>query len=187
MAPRTESDLGLDRGHRRGHDRRMPAEDGASVAVQARASALAALLAPYSDPDLPGRLLDVPPEVAAEALELLDADLGTARPNRVQPPMQWLVRQAAALDGRLTGGLVRGRTFLRLDGVQVPAAAARELAARAAGAWPSHGGTPSALQGAVAEAWVSWTAQEPTWVGVGTDLLATPWSLEVTVVGLWWD
>ncbi|MGY1887751.1 hypothetical protein ACI799_20835 [Blastococcus sp. SYSU DS0753] len=165
----------------------MPAEDGTPGSARTRTPALVELLDPYIDRDLPGQLLDVPPQIAVAALGLLDRELGTARPNGVQPPMQWLVAQAAALGGRLNGGLVRERAFLRLDGIQVPAGVARELAARTAGAWPAHGASPSALEAAVAEGWVSWTARDHAWVGVGTELHTAPWPGEVAVVGLWWD
>ena len=65
--------------------------------------------------------MDVPPEVAARALELLPADLAAARLNLVAPPMTWLVAQAAELSGgRLTGALTAGRGLVVFDGIQVP-------------------------------------------------------------------
>jgi hypothetical protein len=56
-------------------------------------TALAALLAPYSDPDFQqiGRLVDVPPAVAERALQLLLPEQRTAGLNMTRPPMVWLV------------------------------------------------------------------------------------------------
>jgi hypothetical protein len=74
--------------------------------VSAPASdALSALLAAYLDPHLAsaGRLLDVPPPVAAQALDLLPPDLAATRLNLVRPPMTWLVEQARQVGGRLVG------------------------------------------------------------------------------------
>jgi hypothetical protein len=90
----------------------------------APADALTTLLAPYADPALPGRLLDLPPwPIAARALELLPADLAAARLN-VQPPMICLVAQAADLHGRLVGSHTPGRALVVFDGIPVDAAAA---------------------------------------------------------------
>jgi hypothetical protein len=63
------------------------------------AEALTALLSRYVDPALEqtGRLVDVPPAVAARYLRLLPADLVGARLNLVQPPMTWLVALTAEL------------------------------------------------------------------------------------------
>src|SRR4051794_25110007 len=84
---------------------------------------LAALLAPYADPDPDlasvGRLVDVPPAVAAAAPEYLSADARGARPNGTQPAMTWLAAQAAELDGRLVGSLVPGRVLVRFDSIQL--------------------------------------------------------------------
>ncbi len=145
--------------------------------------ALAALLAPYSDPGLAaaGRLVDVPADVGAAALQHLPADLRDARLNGTQPAMTWLVAQAAELDGRLVGSLVPGRAFVRIDGIQVGREVARPLATRIAAE------VTGALETAVAEAWVSWTAQEPVWTGGGTDLLNAELPPGAAVVGLWWD
>jgi hypothetical protein len=157
--------------------------------VTDRARALTALLAPYADPDLQqvGRFVDVPPAVAAHALQLLLPEQRSARPNLMQPPMEWLVEQARELDGWLVGSLAVGRSYARLDGVQVPAATARELAARVATAWPGTADRTDALTAAVAEAWPSWTATHPTWTGTGTDLLDAQLPPDTAVVGLWWD
>lgn len=156
---------------------------------QARAEDLAALLEPYADPNpgQAGRLLDVPPGVAAAALELLPEDLPVARLNGTQPPMRDLTALATEFGGRLIGGLMPGRTFVRFDGVQVSAAAARELAVRVAAEWPATPEWPGALESAVAEAWASWTSARATWEGVGTDLLTMPPPAGTAVVGLWWD
>jgi hypothetical protein len=154
------------------------------------AEALTALLAAYLDPDLrpAGRLVDVPPSVAAQALELLPLDLPAARLNLVQPPMSWLVAQAAALaGGRLVGSLTAGRGLVVIDGIQADAAAAHPLAVRVAEAWPATGELPGALDSATAEAWTSWEATTPIWAGLGTDLLSSPLSDDAAVVGLWWD
>jgi hypothetical protein len=153
----------------------------------AAADALAALLAPYADSALPGRLVDVPPDVAARALDLLPPDLRTARLNLSQPPMAWLVATAAELGGRLVGALEPGRSFARLDGVQVDAALARPLAERVAAAWPESDAAPAALPAATAEAWNSWTAEWPIWSGLGTDLLRAPLPPDAAVLGLVWD
>lgn len=153
----------------------------------AAAEALAALLAPYADPALPGRLVDVPPDVAERALDLLPSDLWTARLNLSQPPMAWLVDTAAELGGRLVGALEPGRSFARLDGVQVDAALTRPLAERVAAAWPEIDDAPAALPAATAEAWNSWTAAWPIWSGIGTDLLGAPLPPDAAVLGLVWD
>jgi hypothetical protein len=156
-------------------------------ARDAAADALTALLVPFADPALPGRLVDVPPDVAARTLHLLPSDMRTARLNLSQPPMAWLVATAAELDGRLVGSLEPGRAFARLDGVQVDAALARTLAERVAAAWPDTTGAPAALPAATAEAWTSWTAAWPIWSGIGTDLLHAPLPPDAAVLGLVWD
>ena len=110
------------------------------------ADALTALLAQYGDPApaQAARLLHVPPPVAARALELLPADLPTARLNLVRPPMTWLADQAAQLGGRLVGSLTAERGLVTFDGIQVDAATAPELAARVAADWPAAGNLPAA-------------------------------------------
>jgi hypothetical protein len=154
------------------------------------AGALDALLRPYADPDPQqvGRLIDVPPAVAAKALAHLPADLAEARLNMVQPPMRWLVQVAAEVGGRLVGALAPGRAAVRFDGLQVDVAAARRLAELVAGAWPDKPDAPAALFAAVAEAWPSWSAgEQPMWTGIGTDLLTQDLPPGAAVVGLWWD
>jgi hypothetical protein len=150
--------------------------------------ALAALLDPYADPDPQqvGRLIDVPPAVAEQVLQLLLPDQRTTRPNMTQPPMGWLVEQARDLDGRLVGSLAAGRAYARFDGIQVAAAVAGELAARVAAAWPGTADSADALAAAVAEGWHSWTATDPTWTGSGTDLLTDPLPPDTAIIGLWW-
>src|SRR3954470_15585700 len=147
--------------------------------------ALTALLAPYADPDPDlasvGRLVDVPPAVAAAALEYLPTDARDARPNGTQPAMTWLAAQAAELDGRLVGSLVPGRGFVRFDGIQLGHERGCVLARRI----DAEG--PGALEAAVAEAWSSWEAERPVWTGVGTDLLDGELPAGAAVVGLWWD
>jgi len=147
--------------------------------------ALTALLAPYADrdPDLAaaGRLVDVPPAVAAAVLEYLPADARGARSNGAQPAMTWLAAQAAELDGRLVGSLVPGRLFVRFDGIQLGRERVRALARRI------DAEVPGALQTAVAEAWSGWDAELPVWTGVGTDLLNGELPGGAVVVGLWWD
>jgi hypothetical protein len=159
------------------------------MSTPATALALAELLAPYADPDprQGARLVDVPPAVAAAALDLLPAELGTGRPNGIQPPARWLVTAATDLDGRLVGSLVPGHSVVRFDGVQVPVAAARTLAGRVAEAWPATPDVPGALDAGVAEAWASWAADAPAlWIGNGEGLL-TRLPPDAAVVGLWWD
>ncbi|MGY1838434.1 MULTISPECIES: hypothetical protein [unclassified Modestobacter] len=151
------------------------------------AEELRALLCGYADPDQATRLLDVPPAVADRALQHLPADLAAARLNRVQPPMTWLVEQASHLGARLVGSLTPGRGLVVFDGIQVEVASARTLAERIAGAWPATGDAPGALEAAVAEAWPSWAAPEPTWTGAGPALLVGPWPAGTVAVGLWWD
>ena len=151
------------------------------------AAALGALLAPYADPTLPGRLLDVPAPVGARAQAQLPADLAAARINLVRPSMTWLVEQAGQLGARLVGALNPGRGLVAFDGIQLEAVHARTLAERVVAAWPATGDIPGALEVAVAEAWTSWTALEPTWTGAGTDLLTGPVPASAGVVGLWWD
>jgi hypothetical protein len=111
------------------------------------AGARAALLADYADPDprQAPRLVHVPPEAAARGLALLPPDLATARLNLAQPPMAWLTRQAVELGGLLTGALPPGKAFLLIDGIQVPVASSRELAARIASAFPATADAPAAL------------------------------------------
>jgi hypothetical protein len=107
------------------------------------ASALAALLASYADPDPSQgpRLLDVPAEVGAQVLAMLPEDQVTARLNLVQPPMNWLVAHCADLGGRLVGSLVPGRGFVRFDGVQLgDVSTARALAESVAADWPATAG-----------------------------------------------
>jgi hypothetical protein len=101
--------------------------------------------------------------------------------------MTWLVEQARELGGRFLGSLAVGRSYARFDGVQVPAGAAHDLAERVAGAWPGTADAPDALAAAVAQAWASWAATSPLWVGAGQDLLAKPLPSGAVVVGLWWD
>ena len=148
-----------------------------------RSAALTALLAPYADSDLAmaGRLVDVPPAVAAAALQHLPPDPGDARPNGTQPPMTWLIAQAAALDGRLVGSLVPGRAYVRFDGIQVTREAVVVLTQRLLTE------QPAALAAAVAEAWTSSVADEPVWTGAGTDLIPDQLPPGATLVGLWWD
>jgi hypothetical protein len=151
------------------------------------AAALGALLAPYADPTLPGRLLDVPAPVGARALAQLPADLAAARINLVRPPMTWLVEQAGQLGARLVGALNPGRGLVAFDGIQLEAMHARTLAERIAAAWPATEDIPGALAAAAAEAWPSWTAEEPTWTGSGTDLLTGTLPTGAVIIGLWWD
>jgi hypothetical protein len=151
------------------------------------AQTLAALLAPYADPELAGRLVDVPPEVGAEALALLPPDLRTARLNLSQPPMSWLVDVAVELGGRLVGSLAAGRAFARFDGVQVSSSRARHLAVRISEAWPETADAPAALPAATAEAWTEWTATWPIWSGTGADLLSARLPQEAAVLGVVWD
>ena len=150
---------------------------------------LTALLAPYADAGAgqTGRLLDLPPAVAKAALALLPEELRAARLNLCQPPMSWLVAVADDLAGRLVGVFEPERLFVRFDGVQVPATAAGALAARIATEWPPTANAPGALQSAVAEGWPTWTATEPTWTGLGTDLLTGRLPPSVAVVGVWFD
>ena len=151
-------------------------------------SALAALLAPYADrsPGQLSRVVDVPPTVAATALQLLAGDQVVGRCNGVQPPMSWLQQGAAEFGGRLVGSLWRG--YVRFDGVQAPAAAAaRPLAKRVAADWPETRIEPAALPAAVAEAWPSWHADERCWTGAGPELLTAALPAWSAVVGLWWD
>jgi hypothetical protein len=154
------------------------------------ADTLAALLAPYADraPGQAGRLVDVPVSVARHVLDLLPADLVGGRLNLVRPAMTWLVQLADQLPlARLVGSLTAGRGLATFDGIQVEGAAAGELAARVAAAYPATGDLPAALDVATAEAWTSWTSEWPTWSGPGTDLLTGPLPPGTAVVGLWWD
>ncbi len=162
----------------------MPAE---RCAWDGTAQEVAALLAPYADPELAGRLVDVPPEIGARAVALLPPDLRTARLNLSQPPMSWLVEVAAALQGRLVGSLEAGKAFVRFDGVQMSSARARQLAVRIAETWPETAGAPAALPAATAEAWTRWTAHWPTWTGNGEDLLNVQLPQDAAVVGVVWD
>ena len=87
----------------------------------------------------------------------------------------------------MVSSLAIGRSYARFDGIQVLAAAARELAGRVAAAWPGTANSADALASAVAEAWPSWRSVQPTWTGSGTDLLTERLPPDTTVVGLWWD
>jgi hypothetical protein len=150
------------------------------------ATALAALLAPYADPDPEmGRLVNVPPDVAAQALALVP-NLAGARMNG-QPEQSWLVQAAADLDGWLCGSLAPGRACLRFDAIQVPVARARELAERITAVFPRAPDHLPALDTAVAEAWLVRDALDPVWTGDGTELLTDPLPSGVQAVGLWWD
>lgn len=161
----------------------LAAVGGDVVAPTPGAESLAALLAPYADPnpDQEGRLRDVPAAVARAALAHLPADLRDARLNGSQPPMSWLGAQAADLGGRLVGSLAAGRAFVRFDGVQVDRRAADELVQRLASE------VPGALEAATAEAWATWTNEQPMWTGAGTDLLIGGLPAGAAVVGVWWD
>lgn len=77
----------------------------------------------------------------------------------------------------------RGPTspLVRFDGIQLGREAVHALAGRIVAE------VPGALAAAVAEAWSSWTAEEPVWTGVGTDLLDAELPPGAAVVGLWWD
>jgi hypothetical protein len=157
---------------------------------------LAGLLEPYrwrlGDPgdwdtdldDLGWRFTDVPPDVVDRALDLVEGWMSTYRPN-AQPPARWLVARARERDGLLAGLVVPGQERLRVDGIQVPRAAARGLAAEVAERWPADGLWPSALELALAEAWPSWDAEHSTWEGPGIRLLDDVPDGEV--IGLWWD
>jgi hypothetical protein len=131
-------------------------------------------LAPYADPHLAaaGGLVDVLPEVAARAVDLLPADQAAARLDLVRPPMRWLVDVAVDLDGRLVGSVYRG--FVGFNGVQFGAAVARTLAERIDRACPATGESPAALPAATAEGWSGWSADRPLWTGGGADLLERP-------------
>lgn len=161
--------------------RETPRGDGGDAA----AAELAALLAPFVNSS--GRLVDVPPSVAAEALSLLPGDLAHDRLNGVQPPMTALVLLAKELGGRLVGALAEGTLFLRFGGIQVPAAVAGGLAERVDTGWPATTADPGALACATAEAWPSWTAGTSSWRGIGIELLSGDLPAEAQVVGLWWD
>src|SRR4051794_8833275 len=102
--------------------------------------------------------------------------------------MTWLVQLADQMGGVLTGALPAGKAFVVLDGVQLDGAdeVARELARRVAVSWPATDSLPGALASAVAEAWPSWTAEQSTWTGSGTDLLTARLPPDIAVVGLWW-
>ncbi|MGF1645387.1 MAG: hypothetical protein ACFCVF_00455 [Kineosporiaceae bacterium] len=134
--------------------------------------------------DLGWRFTDVPPGVMTQALDLVDEWMSTYRPN-AQPPARWLVARADEHRGLLAGLVVPGRERLRVDGVQVPRAAARRLAVQVAECWPAADGWPPALELALAEVWPSWDAERSTWEEMGTKLLDELPPGEV--VGLWWD
>ncbi|SDD37474.1 hypothetical protein SAMN05660690_4106 [Geodermatophilus telluris] len=101
--------------------------------------------------------------------------------------MSWLVRQAGLLGGQLVGGLAPGRAYVRFDGVQLPPEPARILARRMAAEWPATAEAADALTAAVAEAWTSWTARQPSWTGTGIDLLSGALPPDTACVGFWWD
>jgi hypothetical protein len=154
--------------------------------VSAPADALTALLAPYADPALPGRLVDVPPPVAARALELLPPDLAAVRLNLVQPPMTWLVERAPELHGgssdRTPPGARWSWSTASRSRRRPPASWPHESprttprSAPAIGAGVSHGGDLDVVDGRVADV-----------VGPGTDLLAGPLPPGSAVVGLSWS
>ncbi|SFT55437.1 hypothetical protein SAMN05660657_01481 [Geodermatophilus amargosae] len=152
----------------------------------ASALLLDGLLQPYRDPTSQSsvRLGDVPPQVAAQALALMPVEDVSARLNFGQPPMTWLVEQAKDLSGCLVGAL--RRAFVRFDGIRVPAGNAGALLERAA-AWGVTDNVSAALDVASAQAWTSWTVQQPRWTAPAGALREADLPAGVAVVGLWWS
>lgn len=160
-------------------------------------SELTALLLPYRDLHLDAfdpdddeddargwRFADVPAGVASQALTLAGDRVARARPN-AQPPNQWLVGRAAALQGRLVGFVSTSPVWLRFDGIQVPREQAPALVEALEADWPAVDAWGSALELALAESWPGWDSAKAQWEGPGTDLLDSlpPGG----VIGLWWD
>lgn len=146
-----------------------------------RDAGVATLLAQFPDPaDLSGiRFVDLPPDVAARVLALVDPATANGRPNGDQPPMRWLVDVAGELDARLAGSLSRG--CLRIDAIQVQGQPRwSRLLERLERDWPSAAGH------AVAEVWSGWDARFPHWAGRACQAEAAMWS-DDDVLGLWWD
>ncbi|HWU08312.1 MAG TPA: hypothetical protein VN520_18340 [Streptomyces sp.] len=162
---------------------------------RARASALQSLLTPYTHassideqrewwPKIDEtRLADVPPEVAAQALDLLPLYETTVRLNFGQPPMDWMVEQAADLGGHLSGTL--RYAFIRFSGITVPARATPILAARVA-TWPAIDDLSPGLACAQGSAWTPWSKETPHWTGPGSDLVDMRLPLGITEVSMVW-
>ncbi|MGY1714369.1 hypothetical protein ACI78R_07915 [Geodermatophilus sp. SYSU D01106] len=162
---------------------------------RARASALHRLLAPYEVSEIQPeqgdwwpqpnqtRLAAVPPEVAAQALDLLPRYETTVRLNSGQPPMTWLVDQALALEGHLNGLLRYG--FVRFNGITVPARVCRILAVRVLD-WPATDDMSPGLDCAQASTWTPWSKKTPSWTGRGDELLDLDLPLGITGVDLTW-
>jgi hypothetical protein len=162
---------------------------------RARVAALEALLTPYilaSSVRGPcdcwpkideTRLADVPPEVAAQALDLLPPYETTVRLNFGQPPMEWLVDQAATLGGHLSGTL--RYAFVHFNSIRVPAHATHILADRVSD-WPAIDDMSPGLDCAQASTWTPWSKETPNWTGRGDDLLDMDLPLGITEVDLTW-
>jgi len=61
--------------------------------------------------------VNVPADIAARVLEVVDQATADSRPNGEQSLMRWLVTAAGELDARLVGSLSHG--YLRFDGIQI--------------------------------------------------------------------
>lgn len=146
-----------------------------------RDAGVATLLAAFPDPADPSgiRFVDLPPDVAARVLELVDPATADSRPNGDQPPMRWLIDVAGKLDARLAGSLSWG--YLRFDAIQVQGRRpCSRLLALLDRDWPSAAGH------AVAEVWSGWDARFPHWTGRASQAEASM-SSDDDVFGLWWD
>ncbi|MEJ5868246.1 hypothetical protein WDV85_10920 [Pseudokineococcus sp. 5B2Z-1] len=190
-------------------DNDRPARPSSSGSTPGDAGSLDAVLGPYRSedasaaggfPDGSYRVDEVPPATAREALDLVDEWWASSLING-QAPARGLADVAGALGGHLVGHVSPGRRTVRFDGVQVPAARARDLAELVLATWPDpvdHSGKPATpddgvppLDRAVAEAWVRPMDADSCWEGRGRDLLAgvddvAPRARD-GLVGLWWD
>jgi hypothetical protein len=129
--------------------------------------------------------IDVPADVAADALALADPSVATGRGND-QPPAAWLVEQARLLNGRVGGSLAVEMGFLRYDTICVDHDQAASLLDALREAWPVDEHHPvAAVDLAEGRAWTSWQASEPAWSGPASQLLGALGSNQVA--GLWWD
>jgi hypothetical protein len=125
-----------------------------------------------------------PPGLMTEAMGLFDPEFSTERAHG-QPPVTWLIGQAADYQGVL-GGLVApaGRyARIRVDRIIVPGPHAVELAKKIDMEWPvdrKH----SALDLAVVEGLRDHDPEHPLWDAAGTsfrDPRDAPWC------SFWWD
>jgi hypothetical protein len=170
-------------------------------ARRTRAIALAELLGPYrtlqgNEADDAGempwwRWQDCPPQVARNALALVDPSLAGTRPNG-RPSAAWLVEQAARCGGWLGGHVAPDRLMLRIDALQIwtrDGVVVQGLLAAVAAVPPDRPGGPTPWELALAEIWPTFDATRPDWAGRAVDVLPAARAARdhPAALGLRWD